>query len=105
MTEQANQPGSGKPDDYNDPDAQNAEQDDGAVQAQQVAEEALREGYHHRESDGSEHGGRSNPAQIIPDDVQDVVDHMEDMERSGRIDMDAYDGEDNMDDEDGSIPE
>jgi hypothetical protein len=102
MTEQTRD----KPADYNDPDAQNAEQDDESAQAQDVAEEALKHGYRAREGEGgTEHGGKTNPAQIIPDDVQDVVDHMEDMDRSGRIDMDAFEGEENMDDEDGSIPE
>jgi len=91
--------------DYNDPDAQNAEQDDEGSQAQDVAADALARGDRPREGAGSEHGGHTNPAQIIPDDVQDLVDHMEDMDRSGRIDMGAFDGEDNMDDEDGSIPE
>lgn len=35
------------------------------------------------------------------DDVQDLVDHMHDMVQSGRIDMDAYRGERNDDDEEG----
>ena len=91
--------------DINDPDAQNAEQDDEASQAQEVAEEALFRGERPREGEESEHGGHSNPAQIIPDDAQDLVDHMNDMDRSGRIDMSAFDGEDNMDDEDGSVPD
>ncbi len=37
------------------------------------------------------------------DDVQDLVDHMNDMVASGRIDMDAYRGERNDDDEEGSL--
>ena len=37
------------------------------------------------------------------DDVQDLVDHMHDMVNSGRIDMDAYRGERNDDDEDGTL--
>jgi len=95
-----------RPPDINDPDAQNAEQDEEGTQAQDVAEDALNEPWRSRESgDESSHGGKSNPAQIIPDDTQDVVDHMKDMDRSGRIDMDAFDGEENMDDEDGSTPE
>ncbi len=94
------------PPDINDPDAQNAEQEDEGTQAQDVAEDALREPWRPREGSGeSRHGGKTNPAQIIPDDVQDVVDHMTDMDRSGRIDMGAFDGEEDMDDEDGSIPE
>lgn len=94
------------PPDINDPDAQNAEQDETGTQAQDIAEDALSEPWHPREGEGeSRHGGKTNPAQIIPDDVQDVVDHMKDMDRSGHIDMDAFDGEEPMDDEDGSIPE
>ena len=34
------------------------------------------------------------------DSTQDLVDHMRDMESSGRIDMDAFRGEPNHDDED-----
>jgi hypothetical protein len=95
-----------RPPDINDPDVQNAEQDEEGTQAQDVADDALREAWRPRESNGeSRHGGKTNPAQIIPDDVQDVVDHMTDMDRSGRIDMDAFDGEEGMDDEDGSIPQ
>ena len=85
----------------NDPDLQNAEQDETGTQAQDVASDALREPW--REEAGSEHGGRTNPAQLIPDDAQDLVDRMTDMERSGRIDMDAYEGEEPMDDEDDSV--
>jgi hypothetical protein len=88
--------------DINDLDAQNAEQDDAESQAQTVAEDAL---FRDRQGEDTEHGGRSNPAQVTPDDVQDLVDHMTDMDRSGRIDMDAFAGEDNMDDEDGSVPD
>lgn len=95
----------GKAPDINDPEAQNAEQEDSGAQAQQVAEEAREDAFRHRRSAGSGHGGHTNPAQLIPDDVQDLVDHMKDMDASGRIDMDAFAGEDNMDDEDGSIPE
>ena len=66
-------------------------------QAQDVAEDAL-----HPDRSGfgdSSHGGKPNPAQIIPDDVPDVVDRMNEMVRSGRIDNDAYRGEPAMDDE------
>jgi len=97
--------------DIDDPDPDpmtredNSEQDDEGSQAQDVAADALGQPYPTRENVETEHGGRSDPTQLIPDDVQDVVDHMTDMDRSGRIDMDAFDGEDNMDDEDGSVPE
>ena len=93
-----------RPADVNDPDAQNAEQDDAASQAQQVAEDALRNPYRGGDVE-TEHGGRADPTELIPDDTQDLVDHMNDMNRSGRIDMDAFDGEENMDDEDGSTPD
>ena len=78
----------------------NQEQEDESAQSQTVADDAIRgitDGQFRNEE--SEHGGTTNPAQITPDDEQDVVDHMEQMERSGRIDMDAYRGERNDDDE------
>jgi hypothetical protein len=37
------------------------------------------------------------------DDVQDLVDHIQDMVHSGRIDMDAYRDERNDDDEEGTL--
>lgn len=89
--------------DFNDPDRENAEQTDEESQAQTVADDVRRTGGD--TGAGSQHGGQSNPAQISPDDAQDLVDHMTDMERSGRIDMGAFAGEEMMDDEDGSIPE
>ena len=81
-------------------------QDDEDAQAQTVADDAIR-GLANDPvmSEDSEHGGTTNPAQIIPDDQQDVVDHMQQMERSGRIDMGAYDGERNDDDESGMLGE
>jgi hypothetical protein len=92
--------------DNENPDRDNAEQDETGTQAQDVANEALHRGDRPREGQGSSHGGRTNPAQLTPDDEQDVVDHMIDMDRSGRIDMGAYEGEpESMDDEDGSTPD
>jgi hypothetical protein len=84
------------------PDAptDNREQDDESAQAQTVADDAIRGIPDARvKNEESEHGATSNPAQIVADDEQDVVDHMEQMERSGQIDMDAYRGERNDDDE------
>lgn len=80
------------------PEAYNAEQDDEGAQAQTVADDAQNKSAFF-EGGESEHGGKTNPAQIDADDEQDVVDHMEQMERSGRIDMGAYRGERNDDDE------
>lgn len=51
----------------------------------------------------SEHGRRSDPADVIPDDVPDVVDRMEEMVRSGHIDTDAFEGEPVHDDEEDSF--
>lgn len=77
------------------PENINSEQDDEAAQAQTVSDDAIR----NIPNAASEHGGTTNPAQIDPDDTQDVVDHMNQMERSGQIDMDAYRGERSDDDE------
>ena len=70
------------------PETHNSEQDDEQAQAQTVAEQAqaLRK------------GDPTSSTKVGGGDVQDLVDHMRDMESSGRIDMGAYDGEENMDD-------
>jgi hypothetical protein len=87
------------------PETFNSEQDDEAAQAQTVSDDAIR-GMADRDSAyESEHGGVTNPAQIEPDDAQDVVDHMNQMERSGKIDMDAYRGERSDDDEPDTLGE
>lgn len=83
----------------NDPDAQNSEQDETGTQAQDVSEDAKVVALDLAEE--SEHGGKTSPTQIIPDDTPDLVDKMNEMRRSGRIDMDAYEGEEDMDDETG----
>lgn len=72
------------------PETHNSEQDDEQSQAQTVADQAqaLRKG---------------DPTASVKHDsteIPDVVDHMRDMESSGRIDMGAYRGEPNMDDDD-----
>ena len=84
---------------FNDPDAQNAEQAESGTQAQDVAADARVAALDRAEE--SEHGGKANPAQIIPDDFADLVDKMNEMNRSGLIDMDAFEGEEDMDDETG----
>lgn len=86
-----------------DPDAENTEQADEEAQAQTVARDAQLAPTDL--SEDSERGGHEDPARLIPDDVSDLVEHMRDMDRSGRIDMGAFEGEDNMEDEDGSVPE
>lgn len=78
------------------PETHNDEQDDHRNQAQEVAEEArkLTPGT----GSPTESTKGSNSSGLMNDSTQDVVDHMRDMESSGRIDMGAYRGEDNLDD-------
>ena len=75
------------------PETHNDEQDDHLSQAQEIAEEARNRNGERSPLDSSTvHGG------IDEDSTQDLIDHMRDMEQSGRIDMDAYAGEENLDD-------
>ena len=74
------------------PEAFNREQQDEEAQAQSVAE-AARRARRQEDSDKARSGDER-------DVVQDLVDHMRQMERSGVIDMDAYRGERSDDDED-----
>lgn len=77
------------------PEAHNREQDDEEAQAQSVAA-AARRGARLEDSEKKRSGDES-------DDVQDLVDHMRQMERSGRIDMGAYRGERSDDDEEDEL--
>lgn len=77
------------------PEARNREQDDEEAQAQSVAAAVRRE----RPLADSEKARSGDE----DDDVQDLVDHMRQMERSGVIDMDAYRGERSDDDEDDEL--
>ena len=78
------------------PEVHNDEQDDHRSQAQEVAEQAR----------GLTPGTRSptesekvrGETDLMNDSTQDTIDRMKDMESSGRIDMDAYRGEPNHDD-------
>jgi hypothetical protein len=81
------------------PENENAEQGDEEAQAQTFADDA---------------GGRSSDDFGLGDtekdeddtdfaDAQDLVDHMNQMVSSGRIDMSAFRGEPNHDDEDGLL--
>ncbi|SEI64495.1 hypothetical protein SAMN05518849_101398 [Sphingobium sp. AP50] len=79
---------------------ENSEQADAGTQAQDVAADARVRSTDL--SEDSERGGRANVAQVTPDDTEDLVEKMEAMNRSGRIDMDAYAGEPSMDDEEDS---
>lgn len=77
------------------PEMHNDEQDDHRSQAQEVAEQAR-----DRASAGSPTESRKGPnnSDLMNDSTQDTIDHMRDMESSGRIDMDAFKGEPNHDD-------
>jgi hypothetical protein len=85
-----------KPADDDLPEDNSEQHDDD--QAQDVADDALDHDGNALEE--SEHGGKANPAAIIPDDVPDLVDKMNEMVRSGHIDNDAFAGEPMHDDED-----
>jgi hypothetical protein len=78
------------------PELHNAEQDDEAEQAQTLADEALRGGG--RETSPLDSVRNEEPGEILDDASQDLIERMRDMEQSGRIDMSAYRGEPNMDD-------
>jgi hypothetical protein len=75
------------------PETHNDEQDDHLSQAQEIAEEARNQGGERSPLDSAKVGGG-----IDDDSTQDLIDHMRDMEQSGRIDMGAYAGEENYDD-------
>ena len=87
------------------PEAHNQEQDDEGAQAQTLADEVLdRQGDGPGLSDTEKVGAGSFGGE---DDggMADLVDHMRQMESSGTIDMSAFRGERNDDDEDGSLGE
>ena len=84
--------------DFNDPDRENSEQDETGRQAQDLADEAL--AGDELAVPESEKGSPDNPADLVPRDVPDLVDNLNGMLSSGRIDMGAFEGEENMDDED-----
>ncbi len=81
------------------PETVNLSQDDEQAQSQSVAAAASSESADDFGLDDSDKVPSGNP----DDDVQDLVDHMHDMVNSGRIDMDAYRGERNDDDEEGAL--
>ena len=78
------------------PETHNDEQDDHRNQAQEVAEEA--KALTEETASPTESTKGPNKSGLMGDSTQDTVDHMRDMESSGRIDMGAYRGEPNMDD-------
>lgn len=90
--------------DPNDPVEENNEQRDEG-QADAVGDEAVARRLFDQGEQGrdptvdTEHGGRPNPAGVIPEDTPDLVDTMNQMLTSGRIDNGAFAGEPMMDDE------
>ncbi|MBX7541344.1 hypothetical protein [Qipengyuania sphaerica] len=79
------------------PETHNDEQDDERSQAQTVSQDAQAESLR----SPTESTKSDNKSGLMGDSTQDTVDHMRDMESSGRIDMDAYRGEPNHDDNEG----
>ena len=78
------------------PETHNDEQDDHRAQAQTLAAKA--QGRNPGDYGSPTESEKINGDNLDEDSSQDLVDHMRDMEQSGRIDMGAYRGEDNMDD-------
>jgi hypothetical protein len=78
------------------PELHNSEQDDEQWQAQTVADEAL--GGEAQRASPLDSVKNESPGEVMGDSTQDLIDHMRDMEQSGRIDMSAYRGEPNHDD-------
>lgn len=78
------------------PEMHNDEQDDHRNQAQQVSTEAQQ--LTPQTGSPTESVKSDNSSGLMNDSTQDLVDHMRDMESSGRIDMDAFRGEPNHDD-------
>ena len=87
----------GRPEDL-PPEAHNDEQDPVGQQAQDVAQDAMREGSH-TTSPLESTKPKSNDYDPAPDSTGDLVDEMRRMEGEGRIDMSAFAGEPNHDDE------
>ena len=100
MTDRPNKPHPHSSSAEQAPELHNAEQDDEQEQTQTVAEEA-------RNKDGETSPLDSEKVdeegEVMGDSSQDLVDRMRDMEQSGRIDMTAYRGEPNMDDDENKL--
>ena len=84
------------------PEVHHREQDDEESQAQTVADEALGRRTDFTLSDSEKVGGS---ADLLGANTPDLVDHMNQMASSGRIDMSAFRGERNDDDEPGMYGE
>ncbi|MBB6123828.1 hypothetical protein [Sphingobium subterraneum] len=89
-----------RPNDLPDVVEDNDEQRDEDSQAQTVADEVIEQ---RSGTSGESERVPGDRTQIIPDDVPDLVDTMEQMVSSGRIDTDAFAGEPDDDDEEGRL--
>lgn len=78
------------------PETHNSEQDDAMSQAHNIAQQARE--HANAVAGATESVKGPNGSDILGNSTQDTIDHMRDMESSGRIDMDAYAGEPNHDD-------
>ena len=78
------------------PETHNDEQDEERNQAQTVSEQA--QATTRETASPTESAKGDNESGLMNDSTQDTVDHMRDMESSGRVDMGAFRGEDNHDD-------
>lgn len=77
------------------PETVNEEQEDEDTQAHTVAEEAQGRG---SSTAGLEDSEKKKGGSGEGNEVEDLVDHIKQMDSSGNIDMSAYDGEETMDD-------
>ncbi|WP_271078894.1 hypothetical protein [Aurantiacibacter sp. MUD61] len=78
------------------PETHNDEQDDHRMQAQEVSQQA--QNLSPKTASPTESTKVTDSIAVQGASKQDTVDHMRDMESSGRVDMDAYAGEPNHDD-------
>ena len=94
MTDNKNPHPAKDPQNSEAPEGKNRSQRDESTQAQTIGSEAQ-----HIDTGtmASEHAPNTG-TNVTPDDAQDLVDHMKQMERSGTIDRDAFRGERNDDD-------
>lgn len=88
----------GSPEDVPPPEIVNDEQDPVGTQAQDVAD-AARAPDSHTASPLESTKPEADPYDLAPDSTADLVDEMRRMEGEGRIDMSAFAGEPNHDDE------
>lgn len=78
------------------PETHNDEQDDHRSQAQEVAQQA--QSLTEETGSPTDSTRKNRSGEPLGSSRQDTVDHMRDMESSGRIDMGAFSGEPNHDD-------